>query len=155
MAQQEWMRAWLRKCRRKRHTTRGYGSPPLPAWKPVTEESTKRRSRSSAPQQSQTCVCAGQLDAGAGLAEPEAAGELSAPQPAAALTVAEDIRRFLRRVGQATTKEIIAHVRNSRPWAGPRNIGPELSRLLAYGDIVRVRTGLYRPAAREEEYDAG
>ncbi|MFE5118374.1 hypothetical protein [Streptomyces sp. NPDC056669] len=99
-------------------------------------------------------LCA-QLDAGAELAEPEAAGELSAPQPAAALTVAEDIRRFLRRAGQATTKEITAHVRNSRPWAGPWNIGLELSRLLAYGDIVRVRTGLYRPAARDEEHAAG
>ncbi|WP_413812687.1 hypothetical protein [Streptomyces sp. OE57] len=95
------------------------------------------------------------MDAEAGLAEPETAGELSGPQPAAALTVAEDIRGFLRRVGQATIKEIIAHVGNSRPWIGPRNVGPELSRLIAYGDIVRERTGLYRPAAREQECDAG
>ncbi|MDP9612867.1 type IV toxin-antitoxin system AbiEi family antitoxin domain-containing protein [Streptomyces demainii] len=117
--------------------------------------SASRRATASAEALSEARSFAEQLDAEAAPVAPEADGQPAAPQPSATLTVVEDIRRFLRQVGQASTKEIIAHVGINRPGAKSSNVSPELSRLVKRGHIVRVSKGVYRLVRCEEERAAG
>jgi hypothetical protein len=70
--------------------------------------------------------------------------------------VVDLIRDFLRSRGEATTGEIIEHVRQSRPSTNSSNVSPELSRLVKMGDLVRPRQGVYclSSTARSQEGSA-
>lgn len=58
--------------------------------------------------------------------------------------VVDLIRAFLGEREEATTAEIIVHVRRTRPQANSSSVNPELSRLVKRRHIVRVKTGVYR-----------
>ncbi|SFE34360.1 hypothetical protein SAMN05216251_102554 [Actinacidiphila alni] len=66
------------------------------------------------------------------------------------LPVVDLIRAYLRERDEATTAEIITHVRRARPQAKPSSINPELTRLVKRRHIVRVTTGVYRLSAEHE-----
>ncbi|AYN37695.1 hypothetical protein D9753_36105 [Streptomyces dangxiongensis] len=72
------------------------------------------------------------------------------------MPVVDLIREFLRPRGEATTGEIIEHVRQSRPSTNSSNVSPELSRLVKMGDVVRPRQGVYSlsPTAKSHEGSA-
>ncbi|MCW1100102.1 hypothetical protein OJ963_40655 [Streptomyces sp. RS2] len=84
---------------------------------------------------------------------PAAAGESVVTPP---VPVVDLIREFLRPRGEATTGEIIEHVRQSRPSTNSSNVSPELSRLVKMGDLVRPRQGVYSlaPTATAQEGSA-
>ncbi|MFH9663575.1 type IV toxin-antitoxin system AbiEi family antitoxin domain-containing protein [Streptomyces sp. NPDC017248] len=57
--------------------------------------------------------------------------------------VVDLIRNFLRQREEATTREIIEHIRLTRPTTSSANVSPELSRLMKKGDLLRPRHGVY------------
>ena len=69
---------------------------------------------------------------------PEPTGN-PAPPPVTAL-----IKDFLRERGQATTAEILEHLRKRRPGTEAGGMSPELSKLVKSHVIERIRQGCYR-----------
>ncbi|MFD4727942.1 hypothetical protein ACFWNW_22960 [Streptomyces seoulensis] len=65
--------------------------------------------------------------------------------------VVDLIRACLRETREATTSEIIAHVRRTRPYTKSSSVNPELTRLVKRQHIIRVRTGVYRLSDNHEE----
>ncbi|MGW0313993.1 hypothetical protein [Streptomyces flavidovirens] len=63
--------------------------------------------------------------------------------------VREVVRLFLQERGEATTREIIEHVRDARPDVNAENTGPELTGWVKEGRIMRSRLGVYRLPMQE------
>lgn len=75
-----------------------------------------------------------------GVAEEPGGGD----PPSARAAVRQAVRELLLEREEATTKDIIQHIQQVMPHVNTKNTGPELTRLVQKGLLVRPSAGVYR-----------